>query len=40
MKHMEDSLKTSQHPPDADEDGLPPVRSGGVTLTSQGVSIF
>ena len=37
MKNMEESMKTAQNAPNTTEDDLPPVRSGAITLTSQGV---
>ena len=37
MKTMEESIKTSQNAPDTTDDDLPPIRSGAITLTSEGV---
>ena len=40
MKYMEETMKTNLPAPETNEDDLPPVRSGAITLTSQGVSSY
>ena len=40
MRCMDDNMKSGQPIVDTTEDDLPPVRSGAITLTSQGVSWF
>jgi len=38
MKNMEDNVSAVTMEPELDEDNLPPIRSGSITLTADGVS--